>query len=85
MLGRGSFRAQPGTRSRSSKVRAEAGSSRPAWIRDLVSGVADDDEMVGFVYFNQNGSARWKIDSDQAAVTALRKRVDTSTFGFEVR
>ena len=63
----------------------EQGSNRPLWIRDLATGVADDDEMVGFVYFNQNGSARWKIDSDAAAVTAFRKRADTPAFGFEVR
>lgn len=63
----------------------EPGSSRPAWIRELMTGVADDDEMLGLVYFNQNGSARWKIDSDQAAVAAFRKQAVTSTFGFEVK
>lgn len=64
---------------------AEPGASRPTWIRDMLRGVAADKEMLGLVYFNQNGSARWKIDSDQAAVTAFRSQADKPTFGFEVK
>ncbi|MGA5301857.1 glycoside hydrolase family 26 protein [Nucisporomicrobium flavum] len=63
----------------------EPGSERPGWIRDLARGVARDDDMLGFVYFNQNGSARWKIDADSAAQQAMRDRVDNKTFGFTVR
>jgi len=63
----------------------EPGSERPAWIRDLVRGVAADDEMLGFVYFNQNGSARWKIDTDAASLQAMRTQAANKKFGFRVR
>ena len=63
----------------------EPGSERPDWIRDLARGVAKDKDMLGFVYFNQNGSARWKIDADTAAQRAMRNQVDDDAFGFTVR
>jgi len=64
---------------------AEPGSGRPGWIENLVEGVEDDDDMLGFVYFNQNGSAKWKIDKDAAAISALRDGGDSDAYGFTVR
>jgi mannan endo-1,4-beta-mannosidase len=64
---------------------AEPGDSRPEWIGELTGGVAEDDDMLGFVYFNQNGSARWKIDQDSAAIRALRKGGAKKVYGFTVR
>jgi mannan endo-1,4-beta-mannosidase len=64
---------------------AEPGESRPQWIRELTDGVEEDDDMLGFVYFNQNGSARWKIDDDSDAIRALRKGGAAKAFGFTVR
>jgi mannan endo-1,4-beta-mannosidase len=64
---------------------AEPGSARPDWIREIIRGTVADDESLGFVYFNQNGSAKWKIDEDSVAVAALRKGVATKAIGFEVR
>jgi mannan endo-1,4-beta-mannosidase len=64
---------------------AEPGSDRPSWIRDLISGVRGDDEMLGFVYFDKNGSARWKIDADGTALKAMRTHKNDKTLGFRVQ
>lgn len=64
---------------------AEPGIDRGLWIRDMMRGVAADNQMLGFVYFNQNGSARWKINADSAAVSSLRKQAANDVYGFTVR
>src|SRR6185369_10019566 len=64
---------------------AEPGSSRPSWVRDLITETADDADMLGFVYFDRNGSARWQIDSDTGTITALREAVKDPDIGFTVR
>ncbi|MEV6602381.1 glycosyl hydrolase [Actinoplanes sp. NPDC051346] len=64
---------------------AEPGSSRPAWIKGLIRGTVNDDESLGFVYFNQNGSAKWRIDNDSSAVAAMRQGLKTAEIGFQVK
>lgn len=64
---------------------AEPGSSRPDWIEDLFLGVAKDPEVIGFVFFNNDGSAKWNIDRDRAAIAEFRKRARNTTYGFAVK
>jgi mannan endo-1,4-beta-mannosidase len=64
---------------------AEPGSSRPDWITDLFAGVAENSDVLGLVWFNNNGSANWNIDRDKAAITEFRRRARSTTFGFTVR
>ncbi|GIF17253.1 hypothetical protein Ate01nite_72850 [Actinoplanes teichomyceticus] len=61
------------------------GPQRPAWIADLARGVLADRDTIGFIYFNQNGSAKWRIEGDRAAQSAMRKGVASSKIGFTVQ
>jgi hypothetical protein len=63
---------------------SEPGSMRPAAIRDLLTTISSSRSVIGFVYFNEVGSANWKIDSDKPAQTVLRTRASKDGFGFEV-
>lgn len=63
----------------------ESGSNRSGWLRSLIRGVATDPNMVGFVYFDQNGSGNWRIDGDSSAVSAFRRAVGVATIGFTVK
>jgi len=62
-----------------------SGVNRPAWITDLITGMAGDKDMLGFVYFDQNGSGQWKVDDDDRTLSAFRKAITTKTIGFEVQ
>jgi mannan endo-1,4-beta-mannosidase len=64
---------------------AEPGASRPDWIADLFSGVAEDPDVLGLVWFNNDGSANWNIDHDAAAIREFRRRAKSASFGFPVR
>jgi mannan endo-1,4-beta-mannosidase len=64
---------------------AAPGSARPSWIYDLMKRLIRDDDTIGFVYFDQNGSAKWRVDDDAKARSALRKGVSSSKIGFPVR
>jgi hypothetical protein len=64
---------------------AEPGSSRPAWIAELIRGTVNDDESLGFVYFNQNGTAKWRLDNDAKALAALRRGLTNDGIGFRVQ
>jgi mannan endo-1,4-beta-mannosidase len=64
---------------------AEPGSERAGWIKDLMTGVAADDQVLGVVWFNINGSAKWNIDRDASATAAFRRATADQRFGFVVR
>jgi mannan endo-1,4-beta-mannosidase len=64
---------------------AEPGSDRAAWISNLLAGVAADDQVLGVVWFDMNGSSTWKIDRDQPATTAFRAAAADPRYGFVVR
>ncbi|WP_327024225.1 glycoside hydrolase family 26 protein [Micromonospora sp. NBC_01739] len=64
---------------------AEPGNLRPSWLADLFTGVARDPEVIGFVFFNNDGSAKWNIDRDEAAIRAFRQQAKNATYGFPVR
>lgn len=60
-------------------------SDRPSWISNLADSVINDDDTIGFVYFDKNGSAKWRIDDDSRAKSALREGVSSSKIGFPVK
>jgi mannan endo-1,4-beta-mannosidase len=64
---------------------AEPGTTRPAWIKDLVAGVANDRHVLGFAWFDMNGSAHWKIDSDAPALAAFRQESGRDQFDYVVK
>jgi mannan endo-1,4-beta-mannosidase len=64
---------------------AEVGSNRLKSIDDLFTSVAQDPNVLGFVYFNQRGSKNWVIDRDPAAVNLYRQRATTLPYGFDVK
>jgi mannan endo-1,4-beta-mannosidase len=64
---------------------AEPGTDRAAWIKNLLTGVAADPQVVGVVWFNMNGSANWNIDHDPPAVAAFRVAAADPRFGSVVR
>lgn len=63
---------------------SEPGSMRAAAIDDLLTSVAGSSRVVGFVYFNQTGSANWMIDDDKPAQKAFQDDADRDDFGFTV-
>ena len=64
---------------------SEPGAMRAPAVQDLFTSVAASKEVIGFVYFNQKGSANWVIDDDQAALKVYRSHRDRKKFGFTVR
>jgi hypothetical protein len=63
---------------------AEPGTLRPEEIADLFDGVTNTPGLIGFVWFDNRGSANWRIDDDRNAVTAFKRRAKASEFGFAV-
>jgi beta-mannanase len=60
---------------------AEPGSARPSEITDLFHGVARSSGFIGFVWFDNHGSANWRIEGDPRAVAAFNREAKASTFG----
>jgi beta-mannanase len=59
---------------------AEPGSMRARAVKDLFTAVAADPGIIGFVYFNQRGSANWTIDNDAPALKVFRTHKDRDAF-----
>jgi mannan endo-1,4-beta-mannosidase len=64
---------------------AEPGAMRARAVRDLFASVAADPRVIGFVYFDQKGSADWVVDHDPATLTVFRAHPRRDDFGFTVR
>jgi mannan endo-1,4-beta-mannosidase len=64
---------------------AEPGDNRPDQIADLFGGVAKDPDLLGFVWFDNNGSGKWNIDKDPSSVKAFHQQAASDKFGFTVR
>ena len=64
---------------------AEPGSMRTRAVNDLFAAVAKAPEVIGFVYFNQKGSADWVLDHDSKAIAAYRTKARSLDFGFQVK
>jgi hypothetical protein len=52
---------------------AEAGGSKAAWIKDLLSYLSLQEDVKGFVWFNFNKEVDWRVDSSASAATAFRE------------
>jgi mannan endo-1,4-beta-mannosidase len=64
---------------------AEPSSRRPGQITDLLSNVARRKDFIGVAYFNINGSGKWNIDRDRAALRSFNRGAAKDVFGFDVR
>jgi hypothetical protein len=64
---------------------AEPGPRRPQQIAGLFSGVAARPDVLGLVWFNNNGTGQWNIDGDLMSVTAFRTHALDARYGFTVR
>jgi hypothetical protein len=62
----------------------EPGPARATRIADLLSSVSASPDVIGCVYFNQNATKRWSIDTDPPAQHAFAEKVAVDTFGFSV-
>jgi beta-mannanase len=51
---------------------AEIGGSKADWITALVSYLAAQSDVTGFVWFDQNKGADWRIDTSADSVAALK-------------
>jgi hypothetical protein len=61
---------------------AEQGPARTTALASLFHGVARDPRMLGFVYFNQAGSANWELEGDAPALATYRTLSSSLPFGF---
>jgi hypothetical protein len=64
---------------------SEPGAMRARAVGELFTNVAKDDNVIGFVYFNQKGSANWVVDFDDRALKVYRTHRDKDRFGFPVK
>ena len=46
---------------------AEQGGDKPAWITDFFSGLAARPEIRGFLWFNHDKEADWRVQSSDAS------------------
>ncbi len=54
----------------------EVGGNKPAWIRSLFQGLADNPDIIGFVWFNHSVNGNdWRIESSNAATNAFSDSV----------
>lgn len=63
---------------------AEAGRRKPADITDLFRGVAAHDDVLGFVWFDFDKEADWRVNSGPASAETFRQNAADPRFGFDV-
>ncbi|MFJ9898748.1 glycoside hydrolase family 26 protein [Streptomyces sp. NPDC091280] len=64
---------------------AMAGERRRADIRNLFAGVEADDDILGFIWFNQKKRADWRLEASPLALKEFRRLAADDRFGFDVR
>lgn len=64
---------------------AMAGERRRADIRNLFAGVEADDNMLGFIWFNQKKRADWRLEASPLALKEFKRLAADDRFGFDVR
>lgn len=67
-----------------SETSAEPGQRRRADVRGLLKGVAQDDDVIGFLWFNIPKRADWRIQSSPLALAEFKRLIADDAFGFEV-
>ncbi|MEU6842553.1 glycosyl hydrolase [Streptomyces sp. NPDC046716] len=64
---------------------ADPGARRPADVRHLFEGVEGDDDVIGFVWFNYDKRADWRLEASPSGLELFRKLAADDRFGFDVR
>ncbi|RSS84429.1 beta-mannanase [Streptomyces sp. WAC02707] len=65
---------------------AEQTARRTVDVRELFAGVSGDDGIVGFVWFNHDKRADWRLEAGSVASRAEFRRLASGTrYGFDVR
>ncbi len=60
----------------------EVGGNKPAWITSLFQGLADNPDIIGFVWFDHSvNGTDWRIESSTAATDAFATGVASPSFG----
>ncbi|MCQ4210016.1 glycoside hydrolase family 26 protein [Streptomyces longispororuber] len=67
-----------------SETSAEPGDRRRADVRALLDGVRQDDDVIGFLWFNIPKRADWRIQSSPLALAEFKRLIADDAFGFEV-
>jgi hypothetical protein len=47
--------------------------------------VLKSPDLLGLMYFNLNGTNKWRLDGDNAALAKFAARAKDDAFGFDVR
>ncbi|MYW68299.1 beta-mannanase [Streptomyces sp. SID8379] len=64
---------------------AEPGQRRGADVHHLFAGVEGDDSLIGFIWFNYDKRADWRLEANPSALDQFRKLAADDRFGFDVR
>ncbi|MFJ4850572.1 MULTISPECIES: glycoside hydrolase family 26 protein [unclassified Streptomyces] len=64
---------------------AEPGERRRADVRNLFEGVAADDDLLGFVWFDYRKRADWRLKVSPLALAEFKRLAADDRFGFDVR
>ena len=60
----------------------EIGGNKPAWITSLFQGMADNPDIIGFVWFDHSvNGTDWRIESSNASSTAFATGVANPRYG----
>jgi mannan endo-1,4-beta-mannosidase len=63
---------------------SQPGPRRPADIADLLRGVRQHADVVGFVWFHLKKRADWRITGDAPSIAAFKRGVHSSAIGFPI-
>ncbi|MFD8566428.1 glycoside hydrolase family 26 protein [Streptomyces sp. NPDC059639] len=64
---------------------ADPGARRSADVRHLFAGVEGDDDVIGFVWFDYDKRADWRLEASPSGLRQFRKLAADDRFGFDVR
>ncbi|MEU2872269.1 glycosyl hydrolase [Streptomyces olivoreticuli] len=64
---------------------AEPGARRRADVQNLFKGVTDRDDIIGFVWFDHNKRADWRLEVSPLALAEFKRLAADDSFGFDVR
>ncbi|MGX1909670.1 glycoside hydrolase family 26 protein [Streptomyces phaeochromogenes] len=64
---------------------AEPGERRRADVRNLFAGVEEDDNILGFVWFDHKKRADWRLEVSPLALKEFKRLAADDQFGFDVR